>query len=96
MAIEQKKLGYFSSLDLLRGLASVAVIFFHFTHGNKGYLSTDNFLYVIGRYGFLGVDVFFVLSGFVIPYAMYRGRYKLAAHYHLTTEVSLFTLIILH
>jgi peptidoglycan/LPS O-acetylase OafA/YrhL len=79
MAIEQKKLGYFSSLDLLRGLASVAVIFFHFTHGNKGYLSPDNFLYVIGRYGFLGVDVFFVISGFVIPYAMYRGRYKLAS-----------------
>ncbi len=78
MAIEQKKLGYFSSLDLLRGLASVAVIFFHFTHGHKGYLSSENFLYIVGKFGFLGVDVFFVLSGFVIPYAMYRGRYKIA------------------
>jgi len=77
MAIEQKKPGYFSSLDLLRGLASIAVIYFHFTHGNKGYLSHDNPLFISGRYGFLGVDVFFVISGFVIPYAMYRGRYKI-------------------
>jgi peptidoglycan/LPS O-acetylase OafA/YrhL len=70
------KLGYLSSLDLLRGLAAVAVCYFHFTHGNPDFLSTSNILYVTGRFGFLGVDVFFVISGFVIPYAMYRGNYQ--------------------
>jgi len=74
--MEQKKLGYLSSLDLLRGLAAVAVCYFHFTHGNPDFLSKTNILYESGRYGFLGVDVFFVISGFVIPYAMYRGMYR--------------------
>ena len=74
--MEKKKLGYLSSLDLLRGLAAVAVCYFHFTHGNPDFLSKTNILYESGRYGFLGVDVFFVISGFVIPYAMYRGMYR--------------------
>ena len=74
--MEKKKLGYLSSLDLLRGLAAVAVCYFHFTHGNPDFLSKTNILYQSGRYGFLGVDVFFVISGFVIPYAMYRGMYR--------------------
>jgi peptidoglycan/LPS O-acetylase OafA/YrhL len=75
----KQKLGYVSSLDLLRGLAAVAVAFFHFTHGNPDFLSPDNSLFIIGRYGFLGVEVFFVISGFVIPYSMYVGRYKMAS-----------------
>jgi peptidoglycan/LPS O-acetylase OafA/YrhL len=77
MSTKAEKLGYLSSLDLLRGLASVAVCYFHFTHGNKEFLSETNFLYISGRIGFLGVEVFFVISGFVIPYAMYRGNYHL-------------------
>lgn len=72
-------LSYISSLDLLRGLAALAVVFFHFTHGNPDFLTQENFLYIIGRYGFLGVDVFFVISGFVIPYSMYVGKYKPAS-----------------
>ena len=75
--MKNEKLGYLSSLDLLRGLAALAVCYFHFTHGNPDFLSKSNFLYVSGRFGFLGVDVFFVISGFVIPYSMYRGSYHL-------------------
>lgn len=75
----KKQLDYISSLDLLRGLAAVAVCFFHFTHGNPGFLSEDNILYQAGRYGFLGVDVFFVISGFVIPYSMHRAGYTFSA-----------------
>lgn len=73
--MRNEKLGYLSSLDLLRGLAAVAVCYFHFTHGNPDFLDKSNILYISGRFGFLGVDVFFVISGFVIPYAMYRGNY---------------------
>jgi len=74
--MEKEKLGYLSSLDLLRGLAALAVCFFHFTHGNPDFLNNTNILFQVGRYGFLGVDVFFVISGFVIPYSMYRGRFS--------------------
>jgi peptidoglycan/LPS O-acetylase OafA/YrhL len=74
--MKKDALGYLSSLDLLRGLASLAVCFFHFTHGNPDFLGTANPLYIAGRYGFLGVEVFFVISGFVIPYAMYRSGYE--------------------
>ncbi len=72
-------LGYLGSLDLLRGLAALAVVFFHFTHGNPELLSKDNPLFIVGRYGFLGVEVFFVISGFVIPYAMYRANYQFSS-----------------
>jgi len=75
--MKTSKLGYLTSLDLLRGLAAVAVCYFHFTHGNPDFLSKTNILYISGRFGFLGVDVFFVLSGFVIPYAMFRGNYQI-------------------
>jgi peptidoglycan/LPS O-acetylase OafA/YrhL len=32
---------------------------------------------MIGSYGHLGVEVFFVVSGFVIPYSMYVSSYKI-------------------
>jgi len=31
-----------------------------------------------GTYGHAGVPIFFVISGFVIPYSLYRGRYTLS------------------
>ncbi len=72
-----------TSLDLLRFLAAAAVVLFHFgyrywTAGNAPIAALEP----IARYGFLGVDVFFVLSGFVVlrsaegrsPGKFVRGR----------------------
>lgn len=55
---------HFEILDGLRGLAAVIVVIYHFmeiaiTDYNKNFLS----------HGFLAVDFFFCLSGFVIAYA---------------------------
>jgi len=58
----------------LRGVAALAVAWFHLSSGVHGL----NFG-IIGRsglYGYLGVDVFFVISGFILPYTMYRARYS--------------------
>jgi peptidoglycan/LPS O-acetylase OafA/YrhL len=46
-------------LDALRGIAALAVVFFHFSLGHAGY---EN----IFRFGTTGVDLFFMISGFVI------------------------------
>jgi peptidoglycan/LPS O-acetylase OafA/YrhL len=66
-------------LELLRGLASLAVCWFHLTSFH--YNTPDQRGYALvrhtGAYGWLGVEMFFVISGFVIPYSLYRGRYRI-------------------
>ena len=64
-------------VDLLRGLAALAVAWFHFTNGNAAFLPEGSILKASGRHGWLGVEVFFVLSGFIIPLSMARGGYRL-------------------
>jgi peptidoglycan/LPS O-acetylase OafA/YrhL len=66
-------------LDVLRGFASLAVCWFHITsfHYNTPDQRFFHRLRETGTYGWLGVEVFFVISGFVIPYSLYRARYRL-------------------
>ena len=65
-------------LDPLRALAALAVAWFHFTGG--GNLLEDGWLKSSGAYGWLGVQAFFVISGFVLPLSLYRGGYRLRHH----------------
>jgi peptidoglycan/LPS O-acetylase OafA/YrhL len=63
-------------LDLLRGVAALMVALYHFSATMKGT--------VLGSWfskGWLGVEVFFVISGFVIPYSMWRAGYQIKLHY---------------
>src|SRR6187551_2944695 len=55
---------HFEILDGLRGIAALAVVVFHFME----WIFTDSSKNFIGH-GFLAVDFFFCLSGFVIGYA---------------------------
>lgn len=55
---------HFEILDGLRGLAAIAVVIFHFMEWAYSDF-TQNFI----AHGFLAVDFFFCLSGFVIGYA---------------------------
>jgi peptidoglycan/LPS O-acetylase OafA/YrhL len=57
---------YFNSLDGLRSLCILAVIWHHQLEYAPGI--------PLGRLGFLGVDMFFVLSGFLITTLLLRER----------------------
>lgn len=64
------------TVDALRGIASLSVAWFHLTNGNGGFLA-DGWLKRSGAYGWVGVEVFFVISGFIIPYSLHRSGYRL-------------------
>ena len=51
-----KKKGRLLEIDSLRGIAALSVLFFHFNLWHTSFL----------KYGCLGVDLFFMISGFVI------------------------------
>lgn len=62
----------FTVLDSLRGIAALSVVLFHFTYGydnGLNILSCDRFYF---RYGYLGVQLFFMISGFVILMTLER------------------------
>src|SRR5258707_3445092 len=63
------------TIDLLPGVAALAVCWFHLTNANT--IAGVGLLQASGKYGWLGVEVFFVISGFIIPYALHRGGYRL-------------------
>lgn len=64
-------------LDTLRGMAVLLVLFLHgfvFTYGYKGYSGLDRTFMQISSLGKLGVNLFFVLSGFLITGILLRSR----------------------
>lgn len=79
----------FKNLQGLRAVAVISVIAFHFGFPVSG--------------GFLGVDLFFLISGFIIPYTLYRGfekngRVRLSQFYlrriHRLFPASIFTIFV--
>ncbi len=65
--MNQRRLG---NLDILRALAALSVCLFHFRR--------DGISATLFCRGFLGVDVFFVISGFVIPLMLSKMKYGFA------------------
>lgn len=72
--------GRVNELDLLRFLAAISVVLFHYSF--RGYaadaLSALPYpdLSVVARYGYLGVHLFFLISGFVILMSAADGNLK--------------------
>lgn len=64
---DRRKLGRSESIQVMRGLASLAVAWYHLTSENQSI--TKQF----GSLGWLGVEVFFVISGFVIPLSIWNS-----------------------
>jgi peptidoglycan/LPS O-acetylase OafA/YrhL len=64
-------------IDLLRITAALAVVFYHYTFsGFAGHLTSVAFptLSAVTRYGYLGVDMFFTISGFVVLLSAWGRR----------------------
>ncbi len=65
-------------VEWLRGLAALSVCLFHWTGGNLEFHGSSALFESVAKYGWLGVEVFFVISGFIIPYALHRNDYSLS------------------
>jgi peptidoglycan/LPS O-acetylase OafA/YrhL len=73
---EMRPAARLTTVDCLRGVAASAVVWFHLTNGNPAF-DAPAWLKASGRQGWLGVEAFFVISGFVLPYALHAARYRL-------------------
>ena len=61
---------HFEILDGLRGIVAIYVVLFHIIESNNADYTVNLF-----HHGYLGVDFFFMLSGFVMGYA-YDDRWS--------------------
>lgn len=57
-------------IDALRGIAAIMVVYIHCSYPLNDIRET-------GKYGYLGVYIFFVISGFILPYNLYKSKYQL-------------------
>jgi peptidoglycan/LPS O-acetylase OafA/YrhL len=65
------------ALDGLRGIAILWVMYYHFANRDGALTSTAARAFIaIGQLGWAGVDLFFVLSGFLITKILLRARGK--------------------
>lgn len=68
--------GTLSSLQILRGAAAWLVVYHHYMQGfhNFNYdTPAGHFFTVVGRFG---IDIFFVISGFIMHYTLTRRQYS--------------------
>jgi peptidoglycan/LPS O-acetylase OafA/YrhL len=63
-----------SNLDVFRAVAALAVCFHHF---NRETLTGGTIFSRVAEYGNFGVDIFFVISGYVIPLALLRRNFRI-------------------
>ncbi|MET0808812.1 MAG: acyltransferase [Pseudoxanthomonas sp.] len=69
-----------NEIDLLRFLAALVVVFFHYAF--RGHAADDRsvmaypLLAPVAKYGYLGVELFFLISGFVILMTASRGSFR--------------------
>lgn len=65
------------AVDALRGLAAMAVVLFHFTTRFTELYPADSAPSVSFPYGYLGVNLFFIISGFVIFMTLEKTRHPM-------------------
>jgi peptidoglycan/LPS O-acetylase OafA/YrhL len=63
-------------LNSLRAIAALSVCLFHFVTTVTGFISNETVLYLFS-FGHYGVQMFFVISGFIIPWSMFSNKYEI-------------------
>lgn len=66
---------YIKGLDFLRAVAALSVCLYHFS-GVALPKVTNVYMKPLFANGWLGVDIFFVISGFIIPYSLLGKKYS--------------------
>lgn len=65
-------------IDTLRGVAALSVCLFHYICKTIDYVKNETVLGIF-EYGHYGVQMFFIISGIVIPVSMIIGNYQYAS-----------------
>ena len=83
--METNRLG---ALDALRGLAAVWVAMYHFSYNwqSEYQFPTAGLLTWVAQYGYLAVQLFFVISGFVIPFSLDRSNFQISQYGRFLTK----------
>ena len=68
--------GYMPALDGIRGLAILLVLIYHFVGTTIPMTTLERAITKVANYGSYGVELFFVLSGFLITGILYDAREK--------------------
>ena len=58
-----------SNLQYLRAFAAINVVYLHVLIGSNSYNKPSKMSFILGEWGANGVDIFFVISGFVMIYS---------------------------
>lgn len=69
-----RKGSHVPALDSIRGIAILCVMLYHFNHGPTDAGTIGNFIFKLFRLGGSGVDLFFVLSGFLITGILFDAK----------------------
>lgn len=68
-------------VNTLRGLAAFLVFMFHCNQKSYLYVAHLPALEYFFSWGHLGVQIFFVISGFIIPFSLYKSKYSILAYF---------------
>lgn len=66
-----------TTLGALRSFAVLAVCFFHISTSFRSGNALSGLMNYMYKYGDVGVQIFFVISGFIIPFSLYKSRYTI-------------------
>lgn len=70
--------GHIQHIETIRAMAACIVMLFHFIsyHNGLGFIYWNENVRAISEWGAQGVEMFYIVSGFVISYALYRVNYS--------------------
>lgn len=72
-----KEKGKIQSVVAIRGVAVLLVMLYHFFSERALNIAAHGLNDITWAFGHIGVTLFFIVSGFVLPYSMYRSDYHI-------------------